>query len=46
MASSPLSISGVERPYASGLVIGFTNAEKKEAPEAAKTLASAFADHR
>jgi GntR family transcriptional regulator / MocR family aminotransferase len=42
LAPSPLSICGVERPYAPGLVIGFTNIEAKTAPRAARRLAEAF----
>jgi GntR family transcriptional regulator / MocR family aminotransferase len=42
MAPSPLSICGVERPYASGLVIGFTNVEARRAGQAARALASAL----
>ncbi len=42
MAPSPLSISGVERPYASGLVIGFTNVTEGKAANAARRLAVAI----
>jgi len=40
MAPSPLSTCGVERPYESGLVIGFTNIEAKKTRSAARQLAS------
>jgi GntR family transcriptional regulator/MocR family aminotransferase len=42
MAPSPLSISGVERPYVPGLVIGFTNVTKGKAALAVRRLAVAI----
>ncbi|HEX6118699.1 MAG TPA: PLP-dependent aminotransferase family protein [Dongiaceae bacterium] len=42
MAPAPLSINGVERPYAPGLVIGFTNIDANKARQAARALASAL----
>jgi GntR family transcriptional regulator/MocR family aminotransferase len=41
LAPSPLSICGVERPHAPGLVIGFTNVEARSAASAARRLADA-----
>jgi GntR family transcriptional regulator/MocR family aminotransferase len=46
MAPSPLSICGVERSYAPGFVIGFTNVETGKARQAARVLGSALADLR
>ena len=43
---SPLSTCGVERSYAPGLAIGFTNIEAKKAQEAARALASAMSTVR
>ena len=42
MAPSPLSICGVDRPYAPGLLIGFTNVEAKKASNTARRLAEAI----
>jgi GntR family transcriptional regulator/MocR family aminotransferase len=42
MAPSPLSICGVERPYAPGLVIGFTNIPANMASRAAQRLATVW----
>jgi len=44
LSPSPLSISGVERPYAPGLVIGFTNIDTKKARSAAQALARGLQD--
>ena len=41
MAPAPLSVCGIERPYAPGLVIGFTNVEARKARQAAQALAAA-----
>ncbi|HSE75558.1 MAG TPA: PLP-dependent aminotransferase family protein [Dongiaceae bacterium] len=46
MAPAPLSTTGVERPYAPGLVIGFTNVDTNRARHAARTLASVLAAAR
>jgi GntR family transcriptional regulator/MocR family aminotransferase len=42
MAPSPLSISGVQRPYVAGLAIGFTNVATGQALNAARRLAVAI----
>ena len=42
MLPSPLSICGVERLYAPGLLIGFTNVEAKKASNTARRLAEAI----
>jgi GntR family transcriptional regulator / MocR family aminotransferase len=42
MLPSPLSICGVERPYAPGLLIGFTNVEANKASNTARRLAEAI----
>jgi GntR family transcriptional regulator/MocR family aminotransferase len=39
---SPLSVWGVETPYAPGLLISFTNVDVKKAPQAARRLADAL----
>lgn len=39
IAVSPLSTCGVERPYAAGLLLGFTNIAAKNAVDAARRLA-------
>lgn len=41
MAPAPLSVCGIKRPYAPGLVIGFTNVEARKARQAAQALAAA-----
>jgi GntR family transcriptional regulator/MocR family aminotransferase len=42
MSPSPLSICGVERPYAPGLLIGFTNIETTKARSSAQRLERAL----
>jgi GntR family transcriptional regulator / MocR family aminotransferase len=42
LGPAPLSSNGVDRPYAPGLLIGFTNVETRKAPEAARRLSQAM----
>lgn len=46
IAPSPLSACGVERPYAPGLLIGFTNVQAERAGEAARRLKDALSRSR